>query len=460
MISTRVAIVGTGPASLAAASKLLSCSSSIQITIYEKGHLHSHRSCPVDYGRNCHGCRGVCNVTSGFGGCLHVDNAIKLSRFPSGRRLRSVLGMEYECFEREAMSFFETSPADYVEGSNPIGDILTPRQYPVAEVGESRLSSWITKTYKTLTRSCQIRLNTRVLGITATGREFEVISSKKRVINLDRFDVVLMASGRSGINDANDWFHSTGVKRSIGRPSIGIRIELPGDLLRPLYEMHRDFKFTDHRWSHKVKSFCFCGKPDMGGRIKYCHYQDQFIAGVVFIDGSTSIDGMHHSGYTGNFALLAQIATEGLSGRDWLNKVFIPCYIRASDGQPVWQPLSELVSDRNTLVDVRSSVACMRRGAVDSIIPRNILNDLIASYDLIARFAAQRSAFALEEYWDKAVVMAPVAEFAWDRVETISRLETSIPGLYVIGDSAGLAQGNLQAAIGGFAAASQIIDRL
>lgn len=50
-------------------------------------------------------------------------------------------------------------------------------------------------------------------------------------------------------------------------------------------------------------------------------------------------------------------------------------------------------------------------------------------------------------------------ESIWDEIELNQNMETNIPYLFIAGDSSGLAQGILQAAISGVAAAYGIIEK-
>src|ERR1051326_4015499 len=85
-----VLVIGAGPGGIAAADLL--SGSGARVLLVDAGRPYQRRACPVDMGRSCHGCRNVCNVISGFGGSIHFGDGVKLSRFPSGRRLAELLG--------------------------------------------------------------------------------------------------------------------------------------------------------------------------------------------------------------------------------------------------------------------------------------------------------------------------------------------------------------------------------
>ncbi|MDQ3816254.1 MAG: FAD-dependent oxidoreductase [Acidobacteriota bacterium] len=455
----KVAIIGTGPAGLAAAEALSKRAPHISVVLFDKGRPASARTCPVDMNRGCGGCRGTCNVISGFGGCLQYGDAMKLSRFPAGRRLKALLQDSYDSLEYEAMEFFEALDEEFIgTPTEQLGDIRI-RTYPVAEVGEARLATLLLSKYTYLKEKYDVRLRTRVTNIERHGDEFLVESQRQGIAKGDWFDAVLVAAGRSGITDVVKWITANNIESTPGTFSLGIRFELPSYLLSPLYAAHKDFKFTDRRFKSKIKSFCFSAHPETGGMLKYCHYQDQFNSAVIFLDAHTNIDGpVHDQECLGNFALLMQVDTNG-SARDWINSSFVPTYSQVYAGRPIWQPLTEILGG-TTRNSVQPSVRDIQRGEITKVIPENILVPLLSSYSSLSLTAAEHGGYDVSQYRDLAIAMAPAVEFVWDTVNVSSSFETNINNFFVLGDSAGLAQGILQAAISGFAASRELISRL
>ncbi|MFI5705182.1 hypothetical protein ACIA78_34730 [Streptomyces xanthochromogenes] len=145
-----VVIAGAGPAGLACAHALRTREPALSVLLVEAGRTYRKRPCPVDRGHGCTGCGGVCNVVSGFGGCLHYGDGAKLSLLPSGRRLVPHLGAERAdalCAEAYAWLTAPLSarPALTGQGLSPRAVTafaehdLKIREYPVAVLGESAL---------------------------------------------------------------------------------------------------------------------------------------------------------------------------------------------------------------------------------------------------------------------------------------------------------------------------------
>ncbi len=457
----RVAIVGAGPAGIAAAEYLAKSSPEVEIVIFEKGRSAPSRICPIDWGRACRGCQGSCNVTSGFGGCLQYGDAIKLSRFPAGRRLGALLGDYYCELESEALALFGVHGEEFSpQAEIPLWEGVRVRSYPVAEIGEARLALTLLEKYEFLSRRCDVRMSTRVLEILRISQGFVVISQGvggKAVVQ-DCVDAVLIAVGRSGIADMTNWLDTAGIESKPAKLSVGVRFEMPAYLLSPLYKIHKDFKYTERRQGLKIKSFCFSAHPESGGMIKYCHYQDQFDKEVIFLDAHTNVDRASCSGPVGNFALLAQVEIDG-SAREWINSSLVPLYSARYAGQPIWQPLAELVDGFAVRPDVRPSVASLQRGIIGEIIPLEMLREILGSYESLVRLAGEIGGYDTGLFYESVAILAPAVEFAWDTIDVTSSFETSVDNFFVLGDCAGLAQGVLQSAISGLAASKELVGR-
>ncbi len=67
--------------------------------------------------------------------------------------------------------------------------------------------------------------------------------------------------------------------------------------------------------------------------------------------------------------------------------------------------------------------------------------------------------FDLDRLLAESIVVGPELEFLWDEIEIDADGQTSIAGLYVLGDAAGLAQGIIQAMMMGIRAGERIIER-
>lgn len=454
----RVAVIGAGPAGLGAARAIRDTNASVQVTIFDKGRRLSARACPVDRGLNCDACKGICNVISGFAGSIHFGDAIKLSRLPAGRRLGSLLGNRYDEFELRALAMFGIGPDRFSSGSFAASEVVGLRSYPVAELSELEVMEWIRKVHAFAASSCKLMMRTRVLDLDLDSKAFVLRTASGKTEKTERFDAVVVASGRAGIADCAKWTVKHSVAKRNGSPSVGLRFEMPAEILAHLYAIHRDFKVSSTAGKYKIKSFCFSSHPSAGGRIKYCHYQDQFDRPVIFLDGHMNSE-LGAPTQKGNFALLAQIPP---SKAAVTTRQLIDRYWNDFGGRPVWQPLRELLTEDGIRAgkDETPSVPDVQRGDVSTLFPEGALQDIIDQFRAIGSLISARGGPPAAEIIESTVVLAPAVEFFWDEIVVSEQFESSVRNLFFVGDCAGLAQGNLQAAISGIVAGQAIGGRI
>lgn len=459
-----LAVIGCGPGGIALATQC-AAERSLDVSIFECGRAPRSRICPVDHGDVCNGCRGICNVISGIGGSIHYGDSIKLSGFPSGRRLHAHLGEErYFALESQALRIFGAEAAEFVTGKQEKHFGLAVRQYPVIELSERRLGAWLSGISRELEPS--LNLHSRVTNIDKSGARYLLTITGperrgKKTARIESFDFVALATGRAGHNFTSTVCEQLNIETAEPNLSVGIRIELPARYLTPMYQAHRDFKFSQRFEGLKVKSFCFSSAGERGGKIKFCHYQQEFSHPVVFLDGHSYIhDAICESSVEslGNLALLVQLPKKYTPS--WVNDTFVPQYFKYSNGKPICQSASEFLQKAPSLASKPASVVDIKFGDVTALFPELANTALRLALKQFIQSISLASETDEKDVEDSALVLGPELEFFWPTVTVDKHFCTSSDGLYVIGDAAGIAQGNLQAAISGIAAADGIMARL
>ncbi|MEV0357757.1 FAD-dependent oxidoreductase [Nocardia sp. NPDC050697] len=460
-----VLIIGCGPAGIVAADRLARAGA--RVLAVDVGRPHTVRMCPVDRMRACHGCRGICNVISGFGGCIHYGDGVKLSRFPSGRRLAERLGPARATqLEHEALGALCDSPMPQFRGARGSRSPFPVKDYPVASLTSAEVMAFVDRMHTRLTGwpTLEMRLGTEVLSLVQedSGGWSGRLRDRRHGETTVRAAAVVAAVGRRG----RSWWHrqirSLGLEFTRPAPSVGVRFEAPAHLLAGGSAIHDDFKTTLVKAGVKVKTFCFCAGAG-GGRIKFTDYARD---GYTLLDGHVIAEPAA-GGATANFALLAQLR-DG-DGQPWDNEridsELIGPYRRLRTdrpGKPVLQWLPDFRAKRLNCASVEEftarsgvtpSVRDYQAANLAAILPPQIHAALLESFDeLIGFFAGHRDGI------DPQVgVMGLELENTWDELIVSPSLETSAAGLYAVGDCGGLAQGIVQAAVGGLAAAEAIL---
>ncbi|MEU4648629.1 MULTISPECIES: FAD-dependent oxidoreductase [Nocardia] len=468
-IDVDVLVIGCGPAGISAADRL--ATGGARVLAVDAGRGHTVRTCPVDLMMACTGCRASCNVISGFGGCIHYGDGVKLSRFPSGRRLAELLGpLRAPRLESEALDALCGSPLPTFSGVAATGSPFPVKDYPVVSLTSEQVRGVIDRAEQRLTAAgVQVALRTEVSALRpAVGGGWQATLRGRRHKELVHADSVVVAVGRRG----RSWWHrqirDLGLGFTPPTPSVGVRFEGPAELLRGGALVHEDYKTTLTHAGVKIKTFCYCaGRDGGGGRIKFTDYPAD---GYTLLDGHVIAETGHDDQTVANFALLAQLRDE--TGQPWdLDRVdtelMTPYRKLRTDrpGKPVLQWFPDFVARRvacDSLAEftrrsgVAPSVADYEMANLAAILPVDVHAALVATFTELADFFTGAQ---IAEYGHRIGVIGLELENTWDEMVLTPDLETTAPRLYAVGDCSGLAQGIVQAAVGGLAAAEHILHQ-
>jgi uncharacterized FAD-dependent dehydrogenase len=476
-----VVIAGAGPGGLACARALTKHRPNLKVLLLEAGRAYRRRPCPVDKGFACTGCAGICNVVSGFGGSMHYGDGAKLSLLPSGRRLIdhfSAATAQDLCSTAYAWLTEPLATAPQLLGQHLTdraidafdANSLAIREYPVAVLGESDLGRVITGLHDHLDGAVTIRHTAELAAAEPDGTGLLLTVRSGHALQRLRAGHLVLATGRRGVTSTTALLHSLGVATDLPDISLGVRFEMAAPLLAPIGEEHPDLKITQLDGARKVKTFCFCGGPN-GGRIKFTNYERAFGEPVITLDGHETTERPAPAdgrALAANFGLLCQAVGRGnaLQARD----SFLATYRDLNPRRPFAQSLGAFLDRRPETPDwpelaasmpFQPSVADLATGRVDALFTDDEHASLATgAHRLLASIldhAGHRAAVA--DLADQVLVIGPELEFLWDKppIDTACR----VPGLpvYVVGDSAGIAQGIVQAAMMGIAAGRDIARR-
>jgi len=467
-----ILIIGCGPAGISAATILNKKKKKIRIALIDVGDHYKNRYCFVDHGKKCANCQPCCKVVSGYGGSVHYGDSIKLSKFPAGKHLISLLGKD------RANKYMNIVLNSFWDGGKCKNFILPKTEclpfknvkcYPIATLNTQEVKTFLRTTYKNLekAKNVDLFLNTEVISIQHMKRNnnFEIlcIVNNKNQIQLSA-NKIIFAGGRHGLNWWKKTINSLGIKHEPGIPSFGLRFEGPKELFRKAGEIHPDLKLSFYKKQYKIKTFCFCGGTG-GGRIKTINYGP-----FNLLDGHI-VTGRNYKGHPGNFALMIKNelpkkkydmkkrTDEIISKYKTLNPL--------NAGKPVFQlykdfrrntatpfSIDRLESQLEFIPSIRdiepSNLASLFRKKEHSYfceIFENIFQGLYFLSSLPKNLQYQNKIL------DYMLVIGIEMEDCWDRIILTPKMETSVKNIYVAGDATGVAQGILQAMISGVAVA-------
>lgn len=273
-----IIVIGAGPAGIGCVQGLLRENFPGYITLVDKGRPMSLRPCPVDHGNVCKGCNGICNVLSGFGGAMHYGDSVKLSCFPSGKRLAAHLGSKAMYWMDRACDVFKHALEEEVkfivpgEYSTTANDSDSFRSYPIATLSAPQLkralNSWY-REYQTLHERISLKLRSNVLAIEKLPSDRFQIEIKEKNGDTQTLiaDAVAICTGRGGLHWWRSELRKLNVRFTRPTPSVGLRFETRAEWLEDAGRIHPDYKISRRLGARKTKSFCFCAGTG-GGRIK------------------------------------------------------------------------------------------------------------------------------------------------------------------------------------------------
>ncbi len=451
-----VIIVGGGPAGIFAALQLADATR-LSVLLLEKGQALEQRSCVArDRGIHCPPC-ATCNMVSGWGGAGAFSDG-KLTLSPEiGGYLNDYLTTQQsaELIRRADQVYLKFGGTDHVYGLNSAVEDLRQRAIraelqlvpvPIRHLGTERCGEVLANMYHALVDRVEIR--TRVSAdrlLTKDGRISGVVTSDGQEIAC-RYLVV--APGREGSNWLLGEARRLGLSVSNNPVDLGVRVELPGEVLAPLTDVLYEGKLQYHTpfFDDRVRTFCMCPYGEV--TTEYIGAPD----GVISVNGHSYAE--RKSNNT-NFALLVSTTFTEPFHEPIAYGRYIARLANIISGGVLVQRLGDLQRGR------RSTAERIRRGVVEPTLKGATAGDL--SFVLPYRYL--RDIIEMLEAMDQllpgvnardTLLYGVEVKFYSARLELTPNLETQLGNLFAIGDGAGVTRGLIQASATGLLVADEI----
>ena len=450
-----VIIVGAGPAGIFTALELVKMDG-IDVLMLEKGPDIEERRC---YARedSCRKC-DPCAITSGWGGAGAFSDG-KLSLSPKvGGWLDEYIGEDRlrELINRVDQLYREFGAPDEIYGSDEAkiaewqkkavlsGLILTP--CPFRHLGTDRCREMVMSMRDFLKGKIEVRTGTDVESILVgddgvTGvrtEEGEEIKS----------DNVVLAPGREGADWLADEMERLGIDIQSNAVDIGLRVEVPAPIMEPLTTDLYEPKLHYFARSFEDRVRIFCMNPY--GRVCVERFGD-----VLTVNGHSYSDVRTNNT---NFALLVSTTfTEPFKEPIAYGKYIARLANLLGEGILI-QRLGDLLAGRRSTPrrisrsTVQPTLADATPGDLSFVLPYRYISDILEMLEALDDLCPGL-------YHRNTLLYGVEVKFYSSRPKLGKDLQTDIPGLFAIGDGAGITRGLIQASASGIVVAHTIVEQ-
>ncbi len=454
-----VIIVGAGPAGIFAALEL-SRHGGLSVAILEKGPDIDKRVCPARLpDGHCIHCK-TCFLLSGWGGAGAFSDG-KLTLSPTvGGHLPEIIGEKRttQLIERVDSLYVGFGASGLVHGTrtDEIEELekrsalagMRLLHVPIRHMGTERSADVLRAMRTELTRQgVHIADRTEVTDILVDNGRATSVATTSGETYQSRF--VVVAPGREGAQWLSGIAARLKLSLSVNPVDLGVRVELPAEVLRPLTDLLYEPKlhYYSCAFDDKVRSFCVC---------PYGEVVAEWIDDVMSVNGHSYAD--RRTANT-NFALLvSKNFTEPFKDPIAYGKS-IARLANLLSGGIIVQRLGDLEQGRRT-TDQRLSRCAVTPtlkeatpGDLNLVLPyRYVVNllEMLHTMDKIAPGVASRH----------TLLYGVEVKFYSSRLKLTPELETEVSNLFAAGDGAGVTRGLVQASASGLVVAQAILNRV
>lgn len=452
-------IVGAGPAGIFTALELVKQDSGLDILMLEKGEDIDKRGCPAkEKDIKCVGCSN-CSIVCGWGGAgAFSDGKLTLST-EIGGNLGDYIGKDrlkelVDYVDQEYLRFGAPKEV-YSASSEVLGEIrrkaiqaeldFIPSQIRHLGTGYSR--EVLTNMRDHLVKEgVNIKAGTKVVEImTETGQAKGVKLESNQEIQAQ---TVVVAPGRENSEWLSEEAEKLEINMNINPVDIGVRIEVPSEILTDLTDAIYESKFIYRTptFDDKVRTFCMCPEGEV---------VTENNNGLITVNGHSHAE---EKTKNTNFALLvSKTFTEPFKepityGKD------ISRLANLLGGGVLVQRLGDFLNGR------RSTEERIKRSIVEPTLKEATPGDL----SLVLPYRHLTAIVEMLEALDKiapgiysrhTLLYGVEVKFYSSRLDVSDSLETKIENLYVAGDGAGITRGLIQASSSGVVIARDILGK-
>ena len=455
-----VAIIGCGEAGIYAGYELMRRNPELKVVVLEQGRDIYSRSCPIVAGkvRDCIQCK-VCDTMCGFGGAgafsdgkFNFTTAFGgwLTDFMPAKEVMDLIeyvdSINVAHGATEEMYSTDTPAARALEKKALEFD-LHLLQARVKHLGTEKNLVILQNIYEDLKQGIEFRFNTAVKAIAQADGGYRLALEGGGEVSCQW---LIAAPGRSGA----EWFANQckdlGIPLINNQVDIGVRVELPARVFEHITSVVYESKlvYRTKQYGDQVRT---CMNP-------YGHVVAENVEGINTVNGHSYSDPKLRSENT-NFALLVSNRFTQPFNEPYRYGKHIASLSNMLAGGVLVQRFGDLVKGvrtnehRMSKSFTRPTLTAAVPGDLSLALPKRQLDDIIEMIYQLDKLAPGTANY------DTLLYGAEV-KFYSSRLTLTGELETSLPGMFAIGDGAGITRGLAQAGASGVKVAQVISRRL
>lgn len=462
-----VIVVGMGPSSVFLAYELVKLNKAKNILLIEEGKKVENRVCPIEKTGKCVKCKPFCNITSGFsgagafsdgklslynpeddniyiGGELHeyigVDETKKLIDYTDSIYLSfgadtNLKGVDYK---EEVSKIYKKAKKENLNLiSIPIRHLGTEKSHELYGKLENYLrDNNVNMMFETIVADLIIEDN-KVKGVKV--KPSKDIDNDVDLENIYSDNVVL-AVGRKGANWLTNICDKHNIKTNPGVVDIGIRYELPDEIMKDINKYMYEGKFIGRPEPFRDKVRTFCQNPS------------GFVSTEVYDNDLTLVNGHSYKDKKSTNTNLAILVSHHFNypfdkpieyGRNVAKNLN-----ELGNGNVVVQRLGDIYRGKRTWPEelennkVEPTLKAAVAGDITFALGYRTMTDIL-------QFIREMDK-VVEGFADPSnLLYGPEIKFYSNKVDIDKNFETSVSGLYSIGDGGGLTRGLMMASCSG-----------
>ena len=442
-----IIIAGAGASGVFLSYELTKRENTARILMLDKGAPLEKRICPIKSGktRHCIKC-SPCHIMNGYGGAGTLSDGKYNITTQFGGDLHKYVGTEraMELMEYVDSVLCAMGGADAKLYSTGDSDLKTRclqnnlhlLEAKVRHLGTDRNIQILGRIFDFIKERIDTRFYTTIEDVVQEDSgAFRVITDKGEFL----CDKLVLATGRSGSKWIAKICDELGIEQKKNRVDIGVRVELPAEVFKHITDVVYEGKivYKTERYNDMVRTFCM--NP-------YGEVVSENTNGIVTVNGHSYADPALHTENT-NFALLVSNKfTEPFEDSNEYGES-IARLSNMLGGGVLLQRFGDLVKGRRS--SERRMEKCFTRPTLDAtpgdlslVIPKRQLDsiiEMIYALDKIAPGTAN----------EDTLLYGVEVKFYNSKVQVDEHLQTSIPGLYALGDGSGVTHSLSQASASG-----------